>query len=695
MKYLIVTEKPSAAKNFIKALGGKSGQYAGYDYQIVNLHGHMMTFKEPEEMVTEDLRTAYKSWTLKYLPWQLTEMNWQRTYLKQRQLKTGRLKSTKTELTDLQQESRKNYDAIVIATDTDPSGEGDLLAWEVIDAIKWQGKVLRANFVDEAPKSIRQAMANLNDVSDKTKHGAYLKGETRSRWDFASMQLTRIATTSAKKAGFKVVAREGRLKSVIVWKIYEQMQKIKQYVKQPFYEVRFKDPAGHIFKRSLPKDDQVAWRYAEEALAQFEKQNYQPADVINEKHTKRRQAPDKLLDLAGLAAILAPQGYDSKEVLRTYQKMYEAQIVSYPRTDDKSVTPEQFAELLPKVDQIAHLVGVDKQLLTHRQPRATHVKPQGSHGANRPGLNVPTSMQALSKYGGSAAAIYEILAKNYLAMLAEDYIYDHVTAELKQYPSFKTAFNIPIAKNYKLVYDAQQALQDNQVDEVQNDATVGPKADPYIYEGTNKKPSYPTTKWLMAFLEKNNVGTGATRVSTLSEMSQGNRKMMTEKKGRLTLTETGNVSAIMVAGTWIASPKITKRLFEIMNEVGEFKVTMAKALDSVTQVVQHDMPIMVENAQQLVIELGKPKIKNAGTTKKSSEKIKGQFNGQEISFAKTWSDHTFSDEEVQHLLNGDEISFEAKTKRGKNYTATGYLAKQTYKGHSYYGFKLKPRKNKG
>ena len=63
--------KAISCQNFIKALGGQSGEYAGYMYQIVNLHGHMMTFKEPEEMVTEDLRKAYKSWTLKYLPWQL------------------------------------------------------------------------------------------------------------------------------------------------------------------------------------------------------------------------------------------------------------------------------------------------------------------------------------------------------------------------------------------------------------------------------------------------------------------------------------------------------------------------------------------------------------------------------------------------------------------------------------------------
>ena len=67
--------------------------------------------------------------------------------------------------------------------------------------------------MDESVKGIQAAMTQLRDVSDKQQDGDYIKGESRNRWDFASMQLTRIATTAAKKQGFKVVAREGRLKS--------------------------------------------------------------------------------------------------------------------------------------------------------------------------------------------------------------------------------------------------------------------------------------------------------------------------------------------------------------------------------------------------------------------------------------------------------------------------------------------------
>ena len=689
--YLIITEKPSAAQNFVKALGGKVGQFEGNNFNITNLRGHVMTLKEPEEMVPAELQKAYKSWTLKYMPWQISDFKWQRTYIRNRNLRTGKSESTKKIVDEIKAESKKGYDALVIATDTDPSGEGDLLAWEAIDAIGWHGQVLRANFMDESPKSIKAAMRQLTDVTDKWQHGAYLKGESRNRWDFMSMQLTRIATTSAKKAGYKVVAREGRLKSVIVWKIYEQLEAIKNYVRTPFYEEKFKDPAGPPSGRAPPAGAAIPWRFPNKAAAEQDMAQYHSSAVAHEKHQTRTQAPGRLLDLAGLAAVLAPRGYASKEVLATYQKMYEAQVVSYPRTEDKTVTPEQFNELLPLVDRIAKLVGVDTSLLTHRQPRSTHVKPQGSHGANRPGVNVPADVQSLKKYGDSAMAIYEVLAKNYLAMLAEDYVYDHVTADLADYPSFKTAFNVPIQLNFKLVYDSFAATRVDDDDEDENAGVLGPMADPYIHEGANKKPQQPTTKWIMAYLEKHNVGTGATRVSTLSDMGKGQKAMLREARGKLTLTETGNVSAVMVKGTWIASPKITKRLFEMMDEVGEFKMTMDKLLESVTQVVDHDMPIMVANAEALQATLGAPKPK---PVRKVSEKTTGTFNGEEITFAKEWSGHKFTDDELAKLLAGEEVSFAAKSKRGKDYTAVGKLAKQTYKGSTFYGFKLNPKPRK-
>lgn len=300
------------------------------------------------------------------------------------------------------------------------------------------------------------------------------------------MQLTRIATTSAKKAGYKVVAHEGRLKSVIVWKIYEQLEAIKTMFERLFM-VKFKDPAGHVFGR-VTKMAMIHGDFQNKAAAEQDMAQYHSSAVAHEKHQTRTQAPGRLLDLAGLAAVLAPRGYASKEVLLIKNVRSTGGVI--PRTEDKTVTPEQFNELLPLVDRIAKLVGVDTSL-THRQPRSS-VKPQGSHGANRPGVNVPADVQSLKKYGDSAMAIYEVLAKNYLAMLAEDYVYDHVTADLADYQSFKTAFNVPIQLNFKLVYDSFAATRVDDDDEDENAGVLGPMADPYIYSWRRQQEATAT-----------------------------------------------------------------------------------------------------------------------------------------------------------------------------------------------------------
>ena len=47
----ILTEKPSAARNFAKALGGMSGTYQGQPYVIVNARGHLYEYADPHEQV--------------------------------------------------------------------------------------------------------------------------------------------------------------------------------------------------------------------------------------------------------------------------------------------------------------------------------------------------------------------------------------------------------------------------------------------------------------------------------------------------------------------------------------------------------------------------------------------------------------------------------------------------------------------
>ena len=72
------------------------------------------------------------------------------------------------------------------------------------------------------------------------------------------------------------------------------------------------------------------------------------------------------------------------------------------------------------------------------------------------------------------------------------------------------------------------------------------------------------------------------------------------------------------------------------------------------------------------------------------DKVEGYFKPKKktIRFKKEWSGHTFTQEEIDQLLEGKEISFEATSKAGKPYTAKGKLAEQTYNGTKYWGFKV-------
>ncbi|ERJ43512.1 hypothetical protein N581_09315 [Lactobacillus jensenii MD IIE-70(2)] len=104
-----------------------------------------------------------------------------------------------------------------------------------------------------------------------------------------------------------------------------------------------------------------------------------------------------MINLMGLADLLSKKGFTTSQVKDTYQKMYEAEYVSYPRTEDTKVDQKDFDELLPLVDSIANVVGVDHSLLTHRTARKKYITAKADHGANRPGINVPTSLDELEK----------------------------------------------------------------------------------------------------------------------------------------------------------------------------------------------------------------------------------------------------------------------------------------------------------
>lgn len=653
----ILCEKPSAGRNFAKALGGMSGTYNGEQYVIACARGHLFELKQPDEQVAAGLSAKYKSWSLANLPWDEHDFGWKRERKKDVAQALSQIKNTFA-----------SCDEICVACDVDPSGEGFLLGAEVLEELKLRPKKWsRMYFTDEAAKSIQQAFVQRKVVPVLQQDPEYRMAFYRSKWDFMSMQFTRIATTHGDG---KSVIRQGRLKSAMVLIVGDQLAAVKAYKKVPFYQNRFRDENGVVYTNPdepvFPDKSQVP-------------QTYRDSDVVLDGKAMKSTAPPKFLDLAALSAILAGQGFKAKDVLAVYQKMYEDQRVSYPRTEDKVVTPEQFKDLLPHVDKIARVVGVDPGLLTHRTPRTTHVKTGGAHGANRPGPNVPASLDSLKSYGACAPLIYEILARNYLACMAEDYEYEAQKGHVKDYPKFVGSASVPKRQGWKAVF------HDKDDDDADNNAKgIGTHANPFVYEGFPPKPATPTMKWLMKQLEKHNVGTGATRTSTYADVTNEKSKypLLVDKKGKITMAACGEMSYRLLPGTHIGDLKITERVEAQMKDIAAGKANPDACLREIQQMVRDDMETMKANGMAMRKEMG---ISMSESVQK--EKYEGTWNGQQVRFTRTWSGHTFTDKECEDLCAGKEIEIRGlKSKTGSTYGVTGKLTNQTYNGRQFVGF---------
>lgn len=681
MTCLVICEKPSAAANFAAALGGMEGEHAGERYKIVALRGHLLELVSPENQVPPRLSQRYRKWTMDALPWSVSDLAFKRDVTASgRDAFNNAAKAIKTLM---------SKDEAVIATDLDPSGEGELIAWEVLDACGFDSsrvKVSRMLFQDEAPASIRRAFENRVAIASKNEDGDYLKAEARSRWDFCSMQLTRVATLLARERGHKGVVCVGRLKSVMVSEVGRQLDACAAYKRAPFFEVRFKDSAGRVFKR----DADAAERFA--AASEVDLSGYGESAVVLDGRSAKSEKPGRLLDLAALSAILAKRGSKPKEVLETYQGMYEAHIVSYPRTEDKTITSAQFDEFLAVADKVASVVGIDASLLTHRAPRKSHVRDGGAHGANRPGPVVPERLSDLERFGKSACAIYELLARSCLSMLAEDYAYDACSAHLEAYPEYKASWRECTEAGYREVVGAAGAEDDEGRGASGLDDACG-TASPFVFEGSNARPEAPTLAWLMKRLEAYEVGTGATRTSTFAEVTERPSALMSDSKGRLGLTDIGRVAYTLLDGTRISDAEETERLFSDMERVGRFEMTADELVGGITELVEHDKGVMVANASSLpmgegAIPVGKCPLcgddvvkRGAVFTCASNKSRRGDDGAWEdvegcgFRIYERWCGKKLTDKQAASLLSGGRVALKGcKSKAGKTFDCVLKLA---------------------
>lgn len=665
-KLLIIAEKPSAFRNFCNALGGESGMFEGDEYVIVHLFGHVLAHEAPEKTAYPQYKETVGGFSnLQNLPWDYKWFDFDRKVPKAPPGKT--VGDTKDLIANIKNYLTNGY-IPVIASDIDAMGEGDLLVMEVLQYIGYNGKIYREYHVDETPAGFTKALREKKDVT--ARNNGFVAATTRSTLDFLTQQLVRAATVTIQTKGYRLPrpVPVGRLQSTIMAMVGDQIRALNEYRPSSVWESRYNlDDILILTAPDLPQfRTKEEWDSGSLPLQ---------AKVRETKATPGRTAPPKALSLTALGRIMAPKGISSKKTMNLCQKMYEDAVLTYPRTEDNFVTPEQFQESLKTLDAVIRLMGMDPAVFTHREPRKTHVKEGGSHGALRPGTRLPKDVAELdARYGTGASAIYRTVTERFLSMFLED------TEWIRH--EYETVDTDPVFKGSVRVITRKGVTDpDEDADDVKMTLPdLSHLAKLYAHEVRSTAPQKPTESWILGQLIKFNVGTASTQLPTVSRMigNDGNFPLNSGKKANdsLILTPIGTVGWQVAKGISLGTPECTRRYEEMIKDVVADKVTQASCYEQFTQTMKEDID-SIYHLQFDFDSLG---------FQKTTERVMGTWDGETVKIPASHAGHRFTQDELDRLFGGSTVTFEGQDFNKNPVSLTVRLAHMTYEGKPYVGF---------
>ncbi|EGF6006599.1 DNA topoisomerase III, partial [Salmonella enterica] len=217
---LVLCEKPSQGRDIAKFLGATQrgdGFLSGPGVTVTWARGHLLETAEPEVYGEQ----YGKPWRTEVLP--LVPLQW----------KLVVKPDAKAQFTVINR-LLKQVDEVVIATDADR--EGEVIARELLDYCKFQGRIFRLwmSALDDA--SIRAALSDLWP-SSRTE-ALYYAGVGRSRADWLiGMNLTRLFTLKGREAGIGNVLSVGRVQTPTLAIVVQRDRETENFVAKPYFEV--------------------------------------------------------------------------------------------------------------------------------------------------------------------------------------------------------------------------------------------------------------------------------------------------------------------------------------------------------------------------------------------------------------------------------------------------------------------------
>lgn len=334
MKTLVITEKPSVAMDIGKVLGGFSRQdgYLEKDDMVISWAvGHLVELAMPQEY-----DPVLEKWNLDTLPILPEAFR-----LKPKTATVKQLRILRALI------NRQDVDRLINACDA--GREGELIFRNIIQFLNCRKPHDRLWLSETTPTAIRNAFSNLRTSAEVENLARAATARSQADW-IVGINATRGYTTKHRE---KLTV--GRVQTPTLALIANRDKDIENFVSQDYWEIEAEfDAGGDVYTAKWFEDKTTrltARAEAEQIARKLTPKS--PAEIIKVESKEKIEHPPQLFNLTDLQKEANKRyGFTAEQTLNIAQKLYEAHLLTYPRTDSRHLTTAMSATLPARLNAL-------------------------------------------------------------------------------------------------------------------------------------------------------------------------------------------------------------------------------------------------------------------------------------------------------------------------------------------------------
>ncbi len=579
MKRLVIAEKDSSAAKIATILSGgsqKTGKVSdvrvhrfesdGHEYVVVGLRGHIVNWDYPGEL---------SSWSKV----ESLELVWAEP----------EKRTTQEHIVQALRTLSKGVDEVVIATDYDR--EGELIGVEALEVIRQVNKgfkVQRARFSALTPGEVKPAFARLQEVDYPLARSA----ESRQIVDLAwGATLTRLVSTSARQVWNNYLSI-GRVQSPTLALIVEREEKVESFVPKAFWTL------GASFHKQVTFVGQHHhgrfWDRGEARGILDKLSGAEEGTVVEYTEREKRERPPVPLNTTAFLTEATRMGMTAYKAMSIAEDLYNAGIISYPRTDNtvypKSLPIRQLLEKLRASD-----LRLDaEEVLASRRPAPMRGKKQTT---DHPPIH-PVEGATKAQLKGNRWRIYELIARRFIATLAPDsnVMVSKAVIEVRE-ERFRCEGSKLLRPGWRKYYPYNR-LREAVLPRLEQGEAVQ-LLGLEMQQGETKPPARFTQGTLIQEMERKGLGTKATRHEIIKKLYD--RKYIQGTSIKPTPSGKALIAALKGHAERITKPEMTSHLEDEMQLVAQGDKELRDVVNE-SRVLLHDSVKTLEKHREEVGE---------------------------------------------------------------------------------------------